>query len=104
VYFYTFTPVKMVATTIKIDNEKKQKLDRFLAQLLLKEGKKVTLQEAVGLMIDHALENEDEFIQNLKDLPSVEEDPLWKMMKNAKHLGIKDLSTNVDEYLYGSQV
>ena len=63
----------------------------------------MTLQEAVGLMIDHALENEDEFIQNLKNLPPVEGDPLWKMMENAKPLGIKDLSTGVDEYLYGSK-
>ena len=92
-----------MTVSIKIDDSKKQKLDRFLAQLLLREGKKVTLQEAVGLMIDHALENEDEFIQNLKNLPPVEEDPLWKMMENAKHLGIKDLSTGIDEYLYGSK-
>ncbi len=92
-----------MTVSIKIDDLKKQKLDRFLAQLLLTEGKKVTLQEAVGLMIDHALENQDEFIQNLKDLPPLEDDPIWKMMENAKHLGIKDLSTNIDEYLYGSQ-
>lgn len=91
-----------VTVTIKIDDAKKQKLDRFLAQLLLKEGKKMTIQEAVGLMIDRALENEDEFIENLKKLPPVEEDPLWKMMKNARHLGIKDLSTNIDAVLYGS--
>jgi hypothetical protein len=25
------------------------------------------------------------------------------MIENPKHLGIKDLSTKVDEYLYGSQ-
>ncbi len=92
-----------MTVSIKIDDLKKQKLDRFLAQLLLTEGKKVTLQEAVGLMIDHALENQDEFIQNLKDVPPLEDDPIWKMMENAKHLGIKDLSTNIDEYLYGSQ-
>ncbi len=60
-----------MTVSIKIDNLKKQKLDRFLAQLLLREGKKMTLQEAVGLMIDHALENEDEFIQNLKNLPQL---------------------------------
>jgi hypothetical protein len=53
-------------------------------------------------MIDRTLENEDEFIENLKKLPPVEEDPLWKMMKNARHLGIKDLSTNIDAVLYGS--
>jgi len=92
-----------MTVTIKIDESKKQKLDRFLAQLLLQEGKKVTLQEAVGLMIDRALENEDEFLQNLRNLPPVEEDPLWRMMENAKHLGIKDLSTDVDKHLYGSQ-
>jgi len=92
-----------MTVSIKIDDLKKQKLDRFLAQLLLTEGKKVTLQEAVGLMIDHALENQDEFIQNLKEVPPLEDDPIWKMMENAKHLGIKDLSTNIDEYLYGSQ-
>lgn len=92
-----------MTVTIKIDNDKKRKLDRFLAQLLLKEGKKITLQEAVGVMIDHALENEDEFTQNLKKLPPLEEDPLWKMTQNAKHLGIRDLSTNIDEHLYGSQ-
>jgi hypothetical protein len=91
-----------MTVTIKIDDAKKQKLDRFLAQLLLNEGKKMTIQEAVGLMIDRTLENEDEFIENLKKLPPVEEDPLWKMMKNARHLGIKDLSTNIDAVLYGS--
>ena len=92
-----------MTVSIKIDDSKKQKLDRFIAKLLLREGKKMTLQEAVGLMIDHALENEDEFMQNLKNLPPVEEDPLWKMMENAKPLGIKDLSTGIDEYLYGSK-
>ena len=91
-----------MTVTIKIDDAKKQKLDRFLAQLLLKEGKKITIQEAVGLMIDHTLENENEFIENLTNLPPVEEDPLWKMMKNARALGIKDLSTSIDAVLYGS--
>ena len=88
--------------TIKIDEHKKQKLDRFLAKLVLREGKKVTIQEAVGAMIDHALEDEEEFMQHFQELPPLEEDPLWKMMQNPKHLYIKDLSANIDQYLYGS--
>jgi hypothetical protein len=55
-------------------------------------------------MIDHTLENENEFIENLKNLPPVEEDPLWKMMKNAKPLGIKDLSASIDVILYGRPI
>lgn len=91
-----------MTVSIKIDDSKKQKLDRFLAQLLLQEGKKVTLQEAVGLMIDYALENKDTFIQNFKELPLLEEDPAWKMLENPKHWSIKDASTRIDECLYGS--
>ena len=91
-----------MALSIKFDHLKKQKLDRFLAQLLLREGKKVTLQEAVGLMINYALENEDTFIQNFKELPPIKKDPAWKMLENPKHWGIKDASTPIDECLYGS--
>ena len=88
--------------TIKIDEAKKQKLDRFLAQVRLREGKKVTLQEAVGLMINYALENEDTFIQNFKELSPMEEDPAWKMLETPKHWGIKDASTRIGECLYES--
>ena len=91
-----------MTVTIKIDDDKKRKLDRFLAQLLLKEGKKITLQEAVGVMIEHALKDEEEFMQDFKDLPPLEEDPAWKMLENPKHWGIKDASTRIDEYVYGS--
>lgn len=91
-----------MTVTIKIDNEKKQKINRFLAQLMLNEGKKVTIQEAVGVMIDHALKDEAAFTQNFKKLPPLEEDPAWKMLENPKHWGVKDASTRIDEYLYGS--
>jgi hypothetical protein len=89
--------------TIKIDDAKKQKLDLFLARLRLREGKKVTLQEAVGVMIDNALEDEDAFMQNFKELPPLEEDPAWKMLEKPKNWGVKDASTRVDEFVYGSQ-
>ena len=89
--------------TIKIDECKKQKLDRFIARLFLNEGKKVTIQEAVGVMIDHALEDEEDFLHHFQELPPLEEDPLYKMMQNPKHLGIKDLSADIDQHLYGSQ-
>ncbi|MGD6851089.1 MAG: hypothetical protein ACQCN6_03410 [Candidatus Bathyarchaeia archaeon] len=87
--------------TIKIDECKKHKLDRFLAKLYLQEGKKVTIQEAVGAMIDHALEDEEEFMTHFQELPPLEEDPAWKMLQNPKNWGIKDASEKIDEVLYG---
>jgi len=70
-----------MAVTIKIDDLKKQKLARFLAQLLLREGKKVTPQEAVSLMINYALKNEDTFIQNFKELPPKKKTLLGECLK-----------------------
>lgn len=90
-----------MTATIKIEHEKKEKLDKFLASLLLREGIKITLQEAIGLMIDYALENEDDIIQRLKELPPLEQDPAWKALENPKHWGIKDSSKRIDEFLYG---
>ena len=34
-------------------------------------------------------------------IASVEEDPVWKMLENPKHWGIKDASKNIDEFVYG---
>lgn len=87
--------------TIKLEDVKKEKVDRFLASLLLEEGMKITVQEAVGLMIDYALENEDDIIKKLKELPPVEKDPAWKALETPQHWGIKDSSQRIDEHLYG---
>lgn len=89
-----------MTTTIKIEDTKKEKLDKFLASLLLQEGVKITLQEAVGLMVDYALENEEEIIKRLQELPPLEEDPAWKALENPMHWGIKDSSKRIDEFLY----
>jgi len=90
-----------LTVTIKIEDEKKEKLDKFIASLLLQEGVKITLQEAVGLMVDYALENEEEFKRKLKELPPLEEDIAWKALENPVHWRIKDSSKRVDEFLYG---
>jgi hypothetical protein len=80
---------------------KKEKVDRFLVSLLLQEGMKITIQEAVGLMIDYALENREEIIEKLKELPPLEKDSAWKALDNPKHWGIKDSSQRIDEHVYG---
>jgi hypothetical protein len=65
--------------------------------LLLREGIKITLQEALGLIIDYALQNEEQIIQKLKELPPLEEDPAWKAIENPTSWGIKDSSKRIDK-------
>ncbi len=91
-----------MTTTIKIEDTKKEKLDKFLATLLLQEGIKITLQETISLIVDYALENQKDIIKRLKELPPLEEDPAWKTLENPKHWGIKNSSKRIDEHLYGS--
>jgi hypothetical protein len=89
-----------VATTVKIDEEHKRKLERFLASHLLKRGEKIPMQRALGAMVDHALECE-KFAQKLEKLPPLEEDPAWIALHKPIRTGIRDLSENIDKYVYG---
>lgn len=93
--------MEKLTATIKIEDAKKEKVDRFLASLLLQEGVKVTVQEAVGLMVDYALENEEVLIRKLRELPPLEKDPAWKALENPKHWGIEDSSKKIDKFVYG---
>ncbi len=90
-----------MTTAIKIEETKKAKVERFQASLLLEENIKITMQEVIGLMIDYALENEEEIIKKLKELPVLEDDPAWKTLDNPKHWGVKDSSQRIDEFIYG---
>jgi len=90
-----------MTVAIKIEEKKKAKVERFQASLLIQENIKITMQEVVGLMIDYALENEEEIIKKLKELPALEDDPAWKTLDNPKHWGVKDSSKRIDEFIYG---
>ncbi|MDI9644141.1 MAG: hypothetical protein QFX35_02840 [Candidatus Verstraetearchaeota archaeon] len=90
-----------MSASIKVEKKRKERLDKFLASLLLKDGIKITRQEALNLMIDYALENEEELRKRLKDLPPLEDDPAWKSLESPPHWGIKESSKKIDESLYG---
>lgn len=94
-YFYT------VMSTVKLDSNRKMKVERLVASLLMSEGIKITLQETLGLMIDYSLENKDDFVKRLRALPPLEKDPAWKMLEKPDDWGMKDVSEKIDEYLYG---
>ncbi len=89
-----------MTVAIKIEERKKAKVERFIASLMLEENIKVTTQEAIGLMIDYALENEEEIIKKLKQFPVLEEDPAWKALNNPKHWGVRHSSTKIDEFVH----
>jgi hypothetical protein len=89
-----------VAATVKIDEGHKEKLERYLASRLLKRGEKISMQRALGAMVDHAIECE-KFAEKLEKLPPLEKDPAWILLHKPMNWGVKDASEKIDEYVYG---
>lgn len=90
-----------MTATVKLEEAKKRSVERFLATVLVQEGIKVTLQEALGLMVDYSLEHREEIVRRLKSLPPLEEDPAWKLLDEPDDWGVEDASVRIDEYVYG---
>ncbi len=90
-----------MTVTLKLDDERKRKVKKFLASLLLGQGVKLTLQEALGLMVDFSLERREELIQRLRSLTPLAKDPAWKMLKKPDDWGVTDASERLDKILYG---
>jgi DNA-binding transcriptional regulator/RsmH inhibitor MraZ len=88
---------------VKLDESRKQALDRFLASLIVEEGVKVSLQEILGLMVDYSLESRDKLVKRMKKLPRLEDDPTWRMLKEPDDWGVADASEKIDEYLYSER-
>jgi hypothetical protein len=90
-----------MSLSVKIDEERKKNLERFVASLIINEGLKVSLQEAMGIMLDYSMEHREELVSRLKRLPPLEKDPAWKMLHEPDDWGIVDASERIDETLYG---
>jgi hypothetical protein len=90
-----------MSLSVKLDKEHKRDIERFLADLMVRENVKVTMQEALGLMVDYSLENKEEIVKRIKRLPPIEDDPAWKMLKKPDDWGVSDSSERIDEFLYG---
>jgi hypothetical protein len=97
------TLVEDMVTTVKLDESRKQALDRFLASLIVEGDVKVSLQEILGLMVDYSLENREEVVKRIKKLPPLRDDPAWRMLEKPDDWGVEDASEKIDEYLYGER-
>ena len=61
----------------------------------------LTAEELISRAIEFAMRRIDEFAEEIKELPPLEEDPAWKMLQRPVRWGVRDASVRVDERLYG---
>lgn len=91
-----------MATSVKMDDETKSKLEELQAEIKLATGKKVTQQEVLARLVDRTYASKDAFVESFRDRTV----PLSDEEMAALDEGIVDSGTvtreeDIDDVLYG---
>jgi len=91
-----------MATSVKMDDDTKSRLERLQAEIRLKTGKRVTQQEVLARLVERAIESKADLVDSFREerVPVPEED------REAFHdgmvsSGVTTSEEDVDDVLYG---
>jgi len=91
-----------MATSVKMDDDTKSRLERLQAEIRLKTGKRVTQQEVLARLVERAIESKADLVDSFREerVPVPEED------REAFHdgmvsSGVTTTEEDVDDVLYG---
>ena len=87
--------------SIKISDDAKEKLLRLQAQLLLEKNHKIPLKDLLDLLLNVALSEPERLYQMMKNGGNQGHESWKKRLHAPIKWGIKDSSTNIDEYIAG---
>ena len=92
------------SSTVKIDRADKQKLEKLQAMITIKsQGKKVTQQELLSILISQALEKGDEFAREVfRDTVPMSDEDFAKIKSLSEDWGVRTRWQDIDKTLYGS--
>ncbi|PSQ47129.1 hypothetical protein BRD19_10615 [Halobacteriales archaeon SW_7_65_23] len=91
-----------MATSVKMDEETKEQLERLQAEIKLQTGKRVTQQELLTRLVEDAIESKEQLIDSFRD----ERVPVSKAEREAFHegmisAGVETREEDIDDILYG---
>jgi len=91
-----------MATSVKMDEDTKSRLERLQAEVRLQTGKRVTQQEILGRLVERAIESKADLIDTFRE----ERVPLSEVDREAFHEGTVSSGTttdedDIDDVLYG---
>lgn len=82
-----------MATSVKMDEETKSRLEELQAEIKLETGQKVTQQELLDRLVENAYESKSEFIDSFRETTV----PLDEAEKAEFHSGTTEIGDPVDE-------
>ncbi len=90
-----------MTTTIKIDDDTKSRFDKLQARIFVETGKKLTKQEILELLLEHAEKDEEEIVLKLSGInfpPSPEERE--RILSLQADFGFDTSKVNEDKIIY----
>ena len=86
--------------TVKIDNQIDELLEKLRAKMIMR-GVKKTKKDILSELILREYKSEELLDDdNIDTTIPLEEDPIWEILNNPDKTGIKDSSTNIDDFIY----
>ena len=91
-----------MATSVKMDDDTKSRLERLQAEIRLKTGNRVTQQEILARLVENAIESKADLVDSFRE----ERVPVSDGDRDTFHGGMVSSGTStseddIDEILYG---
>lgn len=94
-----------MATSVKMDERTKSRLEELQALVKLETGRKVTQQELLDRLVDRAYESREELVESFReddDWEGLSEEEIERWLSGTTDWGVETAEEDVDEVLYGS--
>ncbi|WP_380675433.1 hypothetical protein [Salinigranum sp. GCM10025319] len=91
-----------MVTSVKMDDDTKSRLERLQAEIRLKTGKRVTQQEILARLVEHATESKADLIDSFREkrVPLAESER-EKFHDGMVSSGVSTSEEDIDDVLYG---
>lgn len=91
-----------MATSIKVSEDSKERLDQIQAKITLAKGKKVSLNGIIDALIHVSLDHEEELLEAAIGEPPRKDSDLDSLLELGMDWGVETRHDEIDESLYGS--
>lgn len=94
-----------MATSVKMAADTKSRLEELQAAIKLETGTKVTQQELLDRIVDHAFDSRDDLIDSFRDdddWEGLSKEEIERFLSGTTDWGVETTEEEIDEILYGS--
>ena len=86
---------------MKMDDETKSRLEELQAEIKLETGEKVTQEELLRKIVEHAISTKSEVIDEYEKTVPADESEIEEFHSRISSSGVETSEEDVDEILYG---